>query len=230
MYGIENAKSKLNITLEDVIVQGNNCPKNICDKLIEITNNNIIYDMVIITRGGGSFQDLFGFSQPELIETLYNFNLPTLSAIGHMIDNPLSDLVASYSAPTPSLAAQFIVDYNTNYVKELNNIASEINNNYTMFLVKELERYNKLIKRLSILWNNFEKENKQKLLSELNNNLILLNQMENKLSIYESSNIILNGKNNILTFNDFKNYKDKTLEIVWNNVVMKVSIDSIRVI
>ena len=230
MYGIENAKSKLNITLEDVIVQGNNCPKNICDKLIEITNNNIIYDMVIITRGGGSFQDLFGFSQPELIETLYNFNLPTLSAIGHMIDNPLSDLVASYSAPTPSLAAQFIVDYNTNYVKELNNIASEINNNYTMFLVKELERYNKLIKRLSILWNNFEKENKQKLLSELNNNLIILNQMENKLSIYESSNIILNGNNNILTFNDFKNYKDKTLEIVWNNVVMKVSIDSIRVI
>jgi len=228
MYCIENAKSKVNIELRDVIVQGVNCPSNICEILREIQKSDKQYDLVVITRGGGSFQDLFGFSQPELITTLYNFNLPTMSAIGHMIDNPLSDLVASYSQPTPSLAAQFIVDYNLNYIRGLTKISNDINNIVQQSikpLISQLNIYNKLERRLFDILNNFEKENKEKFLLELNNNLNKLNQMETKLKI--PSNIILNGGGKILNHNDFKNYKGNTMEIVWNNVVMKVNVMSI---
>ena len=228
MYCIENAKSKVNIELRDVIVQGINCPSNICEILREIQKSDKQYDLVVITRGGGSFQDLFGFSQPELITTLYNFNLPTMSAIGHMIDNPLSDLVASYNQPTPSLAAQFIVDYNLNYIRGLTKISNDINNIVQQSikpLISQLNIYNKLERRLFDILNDFEKENKEKFLLELNNNLNKLNQMETKLKI--PSNIILNGGGKILNHNDFKNYKGNIMEIVWNNVVMKVNVMSI---
>ena len=63
----------------------------------------------------------------------------------------------------------------------------------------------------------------QKWLNDLNLNK--LNQMETKLKI--PSNIILNGGGKILNHNDFKNYKGNIMEIVWNNVVMKVNVMSI---
>ena len=125
---LDNNHSNIKIDIINVIVQGIECPKNICDVLNNIKNNNIFYDIVVITRGGGSFEDLFGFSQPELIETIYHFHLPILSAIGHQIDNPLIDLIADISTPTPSLAAQFIIDHNKNYLNDLNNLSIKIKN------------------------------------------------------------------------------------------------------
>ena len=119
LYNMGNNNMNVNYEVIDVVVQGLSCPKNIC---IELEKLDKIYDLVIITRGGGSFEDLFGFSQPELIETVNQLRFkipPILSAIGHMVDNPLLDLVADFSAPTPSLAAQFIVDHNKKYINLL---------------------------------------------------------------------------------------------------------------
>lgn len=98
---LANNKSNINWEIANVMVQGTDCPKNICDLLSKLSQSNVYYDLVVITRGGGSFEDLFGFSQPELIESIYNFHLPVLSAIGHQVDNPLLDLVADVSSPTP---------------------------------------------------------------------------------------------------------------------------------
>ena len=79
IYTIDNNKSKLNYDLIDVPVQGNKCPNDIVNHL----NKNDMeyfdkYDIIVITRGGGSFEDLFGFSKPELIECVFNFNKPIL--------------------------------------------------------------------------------------------------------------------------------------------------------
>jgi len=142
IYALENSGSNVNINLLDVVVQGIDCPKNICIEMEKIKNKKKIYDLVILTRGGGSFQDLFGFSQPELIETIHNFHLPVISAIGHQVDNPLSDLVSDYSAPTPSLAAQFIVDFNRNYLNEKLKIPKELNNRLNNLLINEIQKLN----------------------------------------------------------------------------------------
>ena len=226
LYGLENAHSKVTVTLIDVIVQGNDCPKNICDQLQKI---KIDYDLVILTRGGGSFQDLFGFSQPELIESIHNFTLPTLSAIGHQIDNPLSDLVCDYSAPTPSLAAQFIVDYNKAYLKRYQKISKELINNVNVYLISELEKTNNLLEKINKKWISFERNNKQILINELNNMIRKLDSLENKMNIYETSNIILNGNGKIMHNNEeLLNYKGKNLEIIWNGVIVKVKIETIK--
>ena len=228
LYGLENAKSNVTVELIDVIVQGVDCPQNICKQLENIKLKNLNYDLVILTRGGGSFQDLFGFSQPELIETLYNFNLPTLSAIGHQIDNPLSDLVCDYSAPTPSLAAQFIVDYNKNYLRSYQNILQEITHIMNIKLINKLEKTNNLFEKLNKKWLSFERNNKQKLINELNIMLRKLDNFESRLEMYETTNILLNGNGKIMyNKEDLLEYKGQNLEIIWNGIIVKVKIESI---
>jgi exodeoxyribonuclease VII large subunit len=229
LYGLENGNSKVNIDLIDVIVQGNECPKNICNKLKKIKKNKMIWDLVIITRGGGSFQDLFGFSEPELIETVYDFNLPILSAIGHQIDNPLLDLVADYSAPTPSLASQFVVDYNREYILKNDKIRKDLLCKLHSFLSKQNEYYYYLLEKINKKWHDFETTNKNALYQQLNNALIKLNTFENKMEICETNNIILNGNNKILlNADELYNLKTKTLEIIWNGVIVKTKIVSIN--
>jgi len=67
IYNLTNNHSLVNFEICDVKVQGSECPANICQELVNITCSNKHYDIVVITRGGGSFEDLFGFSQPALI-------------------------------------------------------------------------------------------------------------------------------------------------------------------
>ena len=118
-YGIENGGIKVEQELVNVIVQGNDCPSNIIKYLEEnIINKDLDYDIIVLTRGGGSFEDLFGFCKPELIECIFKLKIPLLSAIGHQVDTTLVDYIADIVAPTPSLAAQFIVDHNKKYVED----------------------------------------------------------------------------------------------------------------
>lgn len=122
-YGIENGRIKVEQELVNVIVQGNDCPSNIIKYLEEnIIDKDLDYDIIVLTRGGGSFEDLFGFCKPELIECIFKLKIPLLSAIGHQVDTTLVDYIADIVAPTPSLAAQFIVDHNKKYVEELKHI------------------------------------------------------------------------------------------------------------
>lgn len=228
IFGLENGGSKVNINLIDVIVQGIDCPKNICNELEKLKKSNKHYDLVILTRGGGSFQDLFGFSQSELIESIYNFHLPILSAIGHQVDNPLSDLVCDYSTPTPSLAAQFIVDFNRDYLKQKLKIPIELNNKLNNLLISQIQKLNILYEKISRKWIDFENIKKEELIKEIHSLLRKLDYLESKIDNYNNNDIVFNGNGKIINSSDeLLKYSDKTMEIIWNNVILKVKIDSI---
>ena len=147
-HNIEENNSKLKQDLIDVSVQGNNCPSDII-KVIENKSNEIDfdeYDLIVIIRGGGSKEELFGFSKPELIESVFKFkDKPILSAIGHKPDVSLLDLVADYSAPTPSLAAQYIIDINKKYISNMENQKEEIKN----LLISDLNMYYRKLNRIN---------------------------------------------------------------------------------
>jgi exodeoxyribonuclease VII large subunit len=66
-------------------------------------------DLIVLARGGGSFEDLFAFSDERVVRALAASPIPTVSAIGHEGDTPLTDLVADFRAATPSAAAQTIL-------------------------------------------------------------------------------------------------------------------------
>ena len=109
LYVLKENKFRGKIYLKDCMVQGNSAGKSVGDA-VNLFNNKYKnkIDLIMITRGGGSFEDLFPFSSSEVINALHSSTIFTISAVGHETDNMLSDFTADYRAPTPSIGAQLI--------------------------------------------------------------------------------------------------------------------------
>jgi len=93
-------------------VQGESAPKELREALaraIRFSQSSHALDVLILTRGGGSAEDLASFNDEALARDLYACPIPTISAVGHEIDFSITDLVADRRAPTPSAAAEVAV-------------------------------------------------------------------------------------------------------------------------
>ena len=225
LFNLDNNNAKINYDIIDVPVQGIDSPKIISNKLDELNEMDSDYDLIIITRGGGSFQDLFGFCNKYIIESVYNFNkIPILSAIGHQIDNPLLDLVADHSCPTPSLAAQFIVDINKNYISYYYEIKDKIKNTIIKDIFnheKELNLLNDKLKNEFDLFNNFLYKFNNEIKNELNNKKIKLEYMEKNLDD-PSIKLLTTKYKQIEQSTDI--LKNNTYILRWNNQDFKIKI------
>lgn len=89
-------------------VQGPQCPGEVMAALTELDAIEDV-DVIVITRGGGSVEDLLGFSDEQLVRAAAAATTPIVSAIGHEADRPLLDDVADVRASTPTDAAKLIV-------------------------------------------------------------------------------------------------------------------------
>jgi exodeoxyribonuclease VII large subunit len=94
--------------IREVTVQGAAAVSEVSDALRELEANKDV-EVIIITRGGGSFEDLLPFSDEALVRLAASCTTPIVSAIGHEKDAPLLDLVADYRASTPTDAAKRVV-------------------------------------------------------------------------------------------------------------------------
>ncbi len=88
-------------------VQGKQAHRSII-QAIESANSRTEVDVLLITRGGGSLEDLWCFNEEPLAYAIADSKLPTVSAVGHEIDFTISDFVADYRAATPSAAAELL--------------------------------------------------------------------------------------------------------------------------
>ena len=84
-------------------------------------NKNTV-DIIIIARGGGSFEDLFCFNDEDLIKNIFACKIPIISAVGHEIDYTLCDFVADLRAPTPTSVAEMIVPKKHDIIIAINTI------------------------------------------------------------------------------------------------------------
>ena len=108
---VENAKRRwpsVQFEIREVTVQGAAAVSEVSDALRELEANKDV-EVIIITRGGGSFEDLLPFSDEGLVRLAASCSTPIVSAIGHEKDSPLLDLVADYRASTPTDAAKRVV-------------------------------------------------------------------------------------------------------------------------
>ena len=108
---VENAKRRwpsVQFEIREVTVQGAAAVSEVSDALRELEANKDV-EVIIITRGGGSFEDLLPFSDETLVRLAASCETPIVSAIGHEKDAPLLDLVADYRASTPTDAAKRVV-------------------------------------------------------------------------------------------------------------------------
>ncbi len=95
------------VILYPIPVQGNEAPERIVRMLLHADARNEC-DLLILTRGGGSLEDLMAFNDEQVARTLSQLNAPVVSAVGHEIDFTLADLAADRRAPTPSAAAELV--------------------------------------------------------------------------------------------------------------------------
>jgi len=108
---VENARRRwpaVEFEIREVTVQGAAAVVEVSAALRELEADPKV-DVIIITRGGGSFEDLLPFSDESLIRLAASCETPIVSAIGHEKDSPLLDLVADYRASTPTDAAKRVV-------------------------------------------------------------------------------------------------------------------------
>jgi exodeoxyribonuclease VII large subunit len=98
----------IELILQDTPVQGDHAGTELSHRLRRLWRQPGL-DLIILGRGGGSFEDLFCFSDEGLVRAIAECPLPVISAVGHEIDTPLSDLVADLRAPTPTAAAELSV-------------------------------------------------------------------------------------------------------------------------
>jgi exodeoxyribonuclease VII large subunit len=102
----------LQILISPVRVQGMGAAQEIAVALRELAKPNENFapvDLIVLTRGGGSMEDLWEFNEEIVARTIADISVPIVSAIGHEIDFTIADFVADLRAPTPSAAAELIV-------------------------------------------------------------------------------------------------------------------------
>jgi len=112
----------LSILINPVRVQGAGAAQEIAVAIRELSTPNQNFapvDLIIVTRGGGSIEDLWEFNEEIVARTIASIEVPIVSAVGHEIDFTISDFVADLRAPTPSAAAELIVRDVVDLVRDL---------------------------------------------------------------------------------------------------------------
>src|SRR5438876_3772207 len=102
----------LQILINPVRVQGTGAAQEIAVAIRELAVPNVNWqplDLIVVTRGGGSIEDLWEFNEEIVARAIFHSAVPIVSAVGHEIDFTICDFVADLRAPTPSAAAELIV-------------------------------------------------------------------------------------------------------------------------
>lgn len=111
------------LLLSPCSVQGSGSEREIADAIRAVDGKA---DVIIVGRGGGSFEDLFSFNHPEVIRAVSACRTPVVSAVGHEIDTTLIDYAADVRAPTPSAAAEIVVPDKKDLKQEIGTLNQRI--------------------------------------------------------------------------------------------------------
>lgn len=232
--------SDINIYLYPVKVQGLSAKSEIINAIDILDEKKL--DAIVITRGGGSKEDLKVFNEKDLVEKIYKAKSPIISAIGHKIDLSLTDLVSDVSLQTPTEAGSYLV---RNYKKirdKINdlfiNIRKTLNRNIDLKELKlrnlgdklELYKIENLLEKksndLDILFDKFNKTIENDIRQKENKISLLkyrLNSINSILEIKKKSIYIKDLEDKLIySRNSLKN-KDK-VKIVFSDGEVKAEI------
>lgn len=101
---------RFSVSLFPAVMQGEGVESSVIAALDAIAQQEERFDVVVITRGGGAVSDMSGFDTFNLAESVANFPLPVITAIGHDRDECVLDMVANTRVKTPTAAATFLLD------------------------------------------------------------------------------------------------------------------------
>jgi len=130
--------ANVHILIAPVRVQGAEAPGEIV-RAIETLNQLPDIDVLIVGRGGGSLEDLWAFNEEIVARSIFASGIPVISAVGHEIDYTVSDFVADLRAPTPSAAAELVVQNKENLIHGVDTQTTRLKNAFVnlLFRLKE---------------------------------------------------------------------------------------------
>jgi len=188
---INNRFPKVEILLYPALVQGDRAYEDVISglKYFNSVNKKEMPDVIIIARGGGSFEELSTFNNEELAYEIFNSKIPVVSAIGHENDFTIADFVSDLRASTPSMAGELTVPSMVTLKRDLANMNNQLNREASRIFESNYEKlYN--IKNTIEIYNPLstlirKKEEIDKIKYDLQNQMY---------RIIETSNLILNSR------------------------------------
>jgi exodeoxyribonuclease VII large subunit len=137
----------IEVEILPVPVQGKEAPPQILS-MLQRAEASGRYDALLLTRGGGSLEDLFAFSDEALARAIAALRTPLVSAVGHEVDFSISDFVADLRAPTPSAAAELLVPDRAELQARLRQLARRCQRASSLMLARQAQRADQLELRL----------------------------------------------------------------------------------
>ena len=169
----------IQIVLYPSLVQGEGAPKEIIEGIGALERYGV--DVIIVGRGGGSMEDLWCFNDEALAHTIFNCDVPVISAVGHETDFTIADLVADRRAATPSHAAEIAVTDISVDLRRISDADRRLNSLMSGKLLYQKTRLGSYVNRLRSL-----------------SPMSIINERRNRLVMAE--NRLNSGMEKILTF------------------------------
>ena len=118
---LERRFARIHIVIYPVRVQGEGAAEEIVEGIDYLSKLPNI-DVVIVSRGGGSIEDLWAFNEEAVARAIWRCQVPVISAVGHEIDFTIADFVADIRASTPSVAAEMVIEKEQAFVERIENL------------------------------------------------------------------------------------------------------------
>ena len=136
-----------------VAVQGSNCALEVASAIqgfnaLPILGKVPRPDLIIVARGGGSIEDLWGFNEEVVARSTFSSTIPIISAVGHETDTTLIDFVSDMRAPTPTAAAELAVPVRLDLLAELNSLNTRSARALTNTMLVKRQRLVDLVRAL----------------------------------------------------------------------------------
>ena len=121
-----------------VIVQGSEGPSSMIQTLKDV--DTLDYEIIVLARGGGSFEDLFCFNDERLIRTIYNLNTFIITGVGHQQDFTLVDFVSDRRAPTPTGAIEMITPNIDDVLDSIDDLSYRLNKSIDLLITNNKDK------------------------------------------------------------------------------------------
>ncbi len=121
-----------------VIVQGSEAPSSMIQALMYV--DTLDYEIIVLARGGGSFEDLFCFNDERLVRTIYDLNTFIITGVGHQQDFTLVDFVADSRAPTPTGAIEMITPNIDDVLDSIDDLSYRLNKSINLLIANNKDK------------------------------------------------------------------------------------------
>jgi len=132
-----------------VPVQGKDAGREIA-AMIKTASSRNECDALVLTRGGGSLEDLWAFNEEIVARAIFDCHIPLVSAVGHEVDFTIADFVADQRAPTPSVAAELVSPDQDEWLTRVSRLQTRIGRHVQQGFIDRRQRMDWLNKRLQL--------------------------------------------------------------------------------